>query len=139
MSYTETSFDQFESVDLKYLFWAGSLVIISSIVVNNLIGQLTQTFFAVPLTFTPLHPIFITLWTVLGTLIAIIVFVFLPLRIFLITALFVLLFSFIPDIALGASNMIPGTTVAAIIGLMVMHITTAFICVGLLAWLVRES
>jgi hypothetical protein len=35
--------------------------------------------------------------------------------------------------------MIPGTSEAAVIGLMVMHIATALICVGLLAWLAREA
>ena len=139
MSSTTTSSNQSESVDLKRLWWYGLLAIMLSVVANNLIGLLTQAIFAVPPIFMPLSPPFITMWTIIGTLGATIVFALLPLRIFQITALIVLLISFIPDIALGITNVMPGTSVPAVISLMVMHIATTLICAGLFWWLIRAS
>ena len=137
MSSTVTSSNQFERVNLKCLLWVGPLIIITSIAVNNLIGQITQAFFAVPVTFIPLSAAYITMWTIIGTLGATVIFALLSLRAFQITALIVLLLSFTPDIALGISNAVPGTSAPAIISLMVMHVVTTSICVGLLRWLTR--
>ena len=61
-----------------------------------------------------------------------------PIRTYLTVATIALALSFIPDLMLMADPSLPGTSVPAILALMVMHIVTFAISVGLLTSLTRR-
>jgi hypothetical protein len=136
MSSITTSSDQ--RIALGHLWWVGLLTIIVSALINFMIALITQTLTTVSPAFTPLQaPVFVT-WTVIGCVGAIIVFALLarltrrPIRNFQITALVVLLISLIPDFMVGVLRPFPTTTPLTVGALMLMHIATALVCVGLL-------
>ncbi len=120
------------------LWWIGLLTIIVSVLVNFVIALITRTLTTVSPAFMPLQaPAFVT-WTVIGCVGAIIVFALLarltqrPIRNFQITALVVLLVSLIPDFMVGVLRSYPTTTPLTVGALILMHIVTALVCVGLL-------
>lgn len=127
-----------QRIALGHLWWVGLLTIIVSVLINFVIALITQTLTTVSPAFTPLQaPAFVT-WTVIGCVGAIIVFALLtrltqrPIRNFQITALVVLLVSLIPDFIVGVSRPYPTTTPLTVGALILMHIATALVCVGLL-------
>jgi len=61
-----------------------------------------------------------------------------PLRTFRRVALAVLLVSLVPDVLLLFSGSMPGTTTAAVLTLMVEHVASWAIAVGVLTTLVKE-
>lgn len=126
-----------QRIVLGRLWWVGLLTIITAVVVNILISLVAKALFTVAPTFLPLQMIFIP-FTVIGSLGAIIVFALLgrfarrPISAFRRTVWIVLLVSFIPDLLIGFLRPFPGTTPLEVGTLMVMHLATATICLGIL-------
>jgi hypothetical protein len=142
MSSIATSYSD-QRIALGRLWWVGLLTTIVSVLVNFVIALITRTLTTVSPAFIPLQTFAFVMWTVIGCVGAIIVFALLarltqrPIRNFQITALVVLLVSLIPDLMLGASHLYPTTTPLTVGALILMHIATALVCVGLLVNLTR--
>lgn len=144
MSTTQTSRATAEQrVVRSRLWWVGLLTIVTAVIVNNLIGLLARGLFVVAPTFYPLQPITLSVFTLLGSLGAILVFSLLgrraknPIRTFRRTVWTVLVISFIPDLLVGFLRPFVGTTVLDVGTLMLMHVATAMICLFMLLNLSR--
>ncbi len=122
-----------EQIAWSRLWWVGSLVFVASLVVNLLVSSATVALFPGQV-ITADH---IILSTVLGVLGAILVFALVarrsanPIPLYRKIAVVALLLSFIPDILVFVTGY-SGIVIGAYI---LMHITTAVICViGLTKW-----
>ncbi len=119
------------------LAWVGPLTILTALIGTAIVRTLAATLLNVgdfpPLSWGP--PIAFTLIGVLG---AVIVFALIgrfasrPITLFKRVALGVLVVSFLPDILLLVSQAMPGTTVAAVAALAVMHVLAWTIAVRML-------
>ncbi len=117
----------------------GSLVTLVVAVIGNLIvGFLAKAMFDIPEEFPPLGTVRYVIFTVVGVLGAIAVYLLLaqkarnPIRAFQRIGWIVLILSMIPDIGLWVSNAFPGTTPAGIVTLMVMHLVPGLVAIYLL-------
>lgn len=85
----------------------------------------------------------VIVFTLVGALGAVIVFALVgrfarrPISLFRRIALVTLLVSFIPDILMAITKFNPGTTTANVVVLMLMHVASWAICVGMLTRLAR--
>lgn len=110
------------------------LTMIAAVVVNTIISLLAKGLFPVVPTFLPLQPMIFIPFTVLGVLGATIVFAQIrrrakhPISTFQRTVWIVLLVSLIPDLLVAFFRPYPGTTLAEVGALMLMHVATAMIC-----------
>jgi hypothetical protein len=135
---------QEKRVSLRRLLWVGPLTIVAAVVANVIIRLLALALLPISPAFPPLQPAQPIFFTVIGVLGAAIVFAIVgrfarrPIRLFRIIALIALLISFLPDIGLLASNMMPGTSALSVGVLMLMHIVAFAISVGMLTRLTRE-
>lgn len=118
----------------KRLLLLGLLAIIGSVLVNTLLRILALALLPIPAGFIQLQiPMLIVVFTVIGTLGAFIVFALInrfarnPLRLFRVVASVVLVLTFIPDLLLLSS---PTANLASVATLIVMHIATYLVCVG---------
>lgn len=143
MSTTQTAQAASEQrIALGRLWWVGLLTIIAAVIVNTLISLLAKGLFFVAPTFLPLQVAFVP-FTVFGSLGAIIVFALLgrfarrPSSTFQRTVWIVLFVSLIPDLLISFLPVFPGTTPLEVGTLMLMHISTAMICMGTLLRLGR--
>ena len=125
------------------LWWVGLLVIVVATVVNILLATGATTLFASQRAFSPLGAGPVGFFTVIGSLGAVIVFGLLgrfsqhPIRLFRIVTVVVLVLTLIPDLLMLAHPLFPSTTPTGVAILMVLHIVTAAICVGMLTTLGR--
>jgi hypothetical protein len=132
-------------VALRRVWWTGTLAAIASAGINTLIGAAAVHLFVVSPTFVPLTIPPILLWSGVGALGAASAFAYVtrhaqrPRQAFRRIAGIVLLVSFVPDLLLLTMDLIPGTTLPAVVSLMLMHISTALITVGLLTRLTQEK
>jgi hypothetical protein len=133
-----------ERVSYRRLLWVGPLAIVASVIANQIVHLLALSLFNISPDFPPLQfgpPIMFTIMGVLG---AVIVYAIVgrlsrrPIRLFRVIALIALVLSFIPDIGLLTSNMLPGTSLIAVGTLAVMHIVAWAITVWMLTTLARE-
>jgi hypothetical protein len=133
-----------ERVSYRRLLWVGPLAIVASVIANQIVHFLALSLFNISPDFPPLQfgpPI---MFTIIGVLGAVIVYAIVgrlshrPIRLFRVIALIVLVLSFIPDIGLLTSGMLPGTTPVAVASLSVMHIAAWAISVWMLTTLARE-
>ncbi len=122
-----------EQIGWSRLWWVGALVIAASVVVNLLVTYIVLAIFPKEI-ITADH---IILLTVIGALGAVLVFGLVarrakrPIALYYKIAGVTLLVSFIPDLLLFTS----GFTTVVVGAYMLMHITTAAICVfGLTKW-----
>jgi hypothetical protein len=145
MSTSSQALERPERVALGRLLWVGPLAIVAAVAANLLIRLVAVALFDISPEFMPLQwgpPIFFTTIGVIG---AIVVFAIVarfskrPVRLFRTIALVVLVLSFIPDVLLLTSNSMPGTSPAAVLALMAMHVVTWAISVGLLTRLARAE
>jgi hypothetical protein len=116
------------------LWLAGLITIVGSIIVNMLIRFIALAL--VPTLSSSMQlgmPAVVIVFTLVGTLGAVLVFALMnrfarnPIRTFRIVASVILVLSFIPDFLLGASE-----GIAHVIPLILMHIATGLICIGVL-------
>lgn len=132
-------------VPLRRLLAAGLLTLVITLIINILIGTVSNAIIPVSPAFSPLDlkPIFG--WTTIGVVGAVSVFSVIgklslhPIQTFSKLAIIVLLISWIPDISLFFSSPFSDTSPAAIIVLMLMHLSTALLSIGFLTTLGVES
>lgn len=116
-----------------------------AIVVNVVIRTVAVSVLGIDGGFLPLGVGPTVFFTVVGMAGAVVVFGLVirlakrPVRVFRRVALVVLLVSLAPDLLLLFSGSMPGTTVAGVFTLMVEHVASWAIAVGVLTSLVREG
>lgn len=125
------------------LWRAAIIAAVLATAINSVIRVLTVTLFEIDPAFRPFTwPQFI-LFTVAGVAGAVVVYSLVarraaqPATTFRRIAIGALLVSFVPDVALLTSQIIPGMTVPAFVALSLMHVTTAVISVHLLVGCAR--
>lgn len=147
---------QSPQIAMNRIWWVGLLVLVASSVVSELIRIIAVNLFPTPSDFVSLQWARPIGFSVVGVVGAVLVFALVcrfarhPLRLYHVIALLVLLFSFLPDLALGlhfVPPFLPGFLVhflfdeygtpPDIAALAVMHVTTYLITVGLLTTLTR--
>jgi ABC-type anion transport system duplicated permease subunit len=122
----------------KRLWGVGLLTLLAAVIVNALIALVARALFPVAPTFIPLQLGSVIVFTVIGVVGAIIVFALLmrwtkhPVRLFQRIALVVLLASLIPDLLLPFVGLFSGTTLPGVGALLLMHVATGLICLGIL-------
>ena len=132
-------------VSLGRLARVGGLAVAFAIVVNVLIRTVAVSVLGLGEGFLPLGVGPTVFFTVVGMAGAVVVFGLVvrfakrPVRVFRRVALVVLLVSLVPDLLLLFSGSMPGTTVAGVFTLMVEHVASWAIAVGVLTSLVREG
>jgi NADH:ubiquinone oxidoreductase subunit K len=135
---TPTSPTKTESVKMGRLWWAGLLAAVVAAIGNILVLLITDALFTVPDSFPPFAIGPVTFFSVVGVVGATIVFALLgrftkrPIYWFWIISIVVLLLSFIPNIVTLVGNTLPGTNVAGVVSLMIMHVVAAAAAVGIL-------
>jgi uncharacterized membrane protein YeaQ/YmgE (transglycosylase-associated protein family) len=121
------------------LWRVGLLTVLAAVIMNTLISLLAKALFSVAPTFQPLQVEGFIPSTVIGVTGAVVVFALImrwakqPIRLFQRVAVAVLLISLLPDLLLPALQLYPGTTFPEVGALLLMHIATAFICLGILS------
>ena len=132
---TQSSSTDRNAVSLRTALTTGAVAGVLAAVVNVVISAVARSAFDVSSDFQPLTPGPIVMWTILGALIGAAGW-----RLFvnrsadsraLLNKLVptVVVLSFIPDVVLLATDAMPGTTTAAVLSLMFMHLVTAVIVV----------
>ena len=119
--------------------WLGGLVTIVLAVIGNLILLwLANLLLTIPPEFEPLGPLRISIFTVVFVLGGIIVYAILaakaehPIRTYQRVAWIFLIVSFLPDIAMLFVDFMPGTTVTAVVVLMLTHVVAGLIAIYVL-------
>jgi hypothetical protein len=116
-----------ERTSLGRLAGVGALAVVLAVVANLVVRTLAVSFFASP-EFPPLAVGPTVLFTAVGVLGATVVFGLIarfsgrPVRLFRRVALVVLLLSLVPDVLLLVAAPFPGTSVPAVLALMVEHV-----------------
>lgn len=114
-------------------------------VTNVLIRTVAVSVFGIGEGFLPLGvgpTVLFTVWGMLGAVVAfglILRFARRPVRLFRRVALVVLLISLVPDVLMLFSGSMPGATVAGVVTLMVEHVASWAVAVGVLTTLVGEE
>lgn len=132
-----------DRVSFARLLWVGPLAIVAAVIVNVLIQRIAVAVLNPDPGFGPLTAMPPVLFTVIGGLGAVVVFALVarfarrPIALYKRIALITLLVSLVPDVALLFANVMPGTNIGTIAALMLMHVTTWAICVGMLTRLTR--
>ncbi len=123
---------------LSRLLWVGPLTIVAATIANVIIRQLAVAVLRPDPAFMPLTLMPPILFTVIGVLGAVLVYALVgrfarnPVALFRRIALITLAVSFIPDILILITGFNPGTTLANVLVLMVMHVVAWAISVGML-------
>ena len=143
MASTVTSTQPAERVALNRLLWVGPLAILVATIANVVIQQIAVAVLQPDPAFMPLTLMPPIIFTVVGVLGAVIVYALVgrfsrqPARLFQRIALITLLVSFVPDIMMAITGFNPGTTVANVVVLMLMHVVAWLIAVGMLTRLTQ--
>jgi hypothetical protein len=133
-----------QRISFKRLLWVAPLAIVVSVIATQLVRLLFVALFDISPEFMPLQfgpPLAFTIMGVLG---AVIVFAAVgrlsrrPIQLFRTIAVIVLVLSFLPDIGLLMTGMMPGTSPIAVAGLALMHVVVWAITVWMLTTLARE-
>jgi len=134
-----------EHVALRKLIWVGPLTIVFTVIVNLLIRSIAVSIFGVPETFQYLQAPYVIGSTIVFLLVALLAFVLVnrfarrPIRFYRILAFVVLCISFLsPVMALVGLFPAPGMTLSIFWTMIVMHLVSAIIVVGLFTTLTRE-
>jgi ABC-type lipopolysaccharide export system ATPase subunit len=134
-----------EHVALRKLIWVGPLTIVSTVIVNLIIRFIAVSIFGVPETFQYLQAAYVIGSTIVFLLVALLAFVLVnrfarrPIRFYRILAFVVLCISFLsPVMALVGLFPAPGMTLSIFWTMIVMHLVSAIIVVGLFTTLTRE-
>jgi len=134
-----------EHVALRKLIWVGPLTIVFTVIVNLIIRSIAVSIFGVPETFQYLQAPYVIGSTIVFLLVALLAFVLVnrfarrPIRFYRILAFVVLCISFLsPVMALVGLFPAPGMTLSIFWTMIVMHLVSAIIVVGLFTTLTRE-
>lgn len=132
-------------VSLGRLARVGALAVGLAVVVNVVIRTVAVSLLGIGEGFLPLGVGPTVFFTVAGMVGAVVVFGVMlrfarrPVRLFRTVALVVLVVSLVPDVLMLFSGSMPGTTVAGVITLMVEHVASWAVAVGVLAGSVGEE
>ena len=132
-----------ERVAFNRLLWAGPLVIVAATLANVILQQIAVAVLQPDPLFLPLTVMPPVIFTIVGMLGAVIVYTLVgrfsrrPVWLFQRIALITLLISFIPDILMLITGFNPGTTVANVVVIMLMHVVAWLISVRLLTKLTQ--
>ena len=132
-------------VSLGRLARVGALAVGLAVVVNVVIRTVAVSLLGIGEGFLPLGVGPTVFFTVAGMVGAVVVFGMMlrfarrPVRLFRRVALVVLVVSLVPDVLMLFSGSMPGTTVAGVITLMVEHVASWAVAVGVLAGFVGEE
>ncbi len=134
-----------EQVALRKLIWVGPLTIVSTVIANLIIRSIAVSSFGVPETFQYVQAPYVIGSTILFVLVALLVFVLVnrfarrPIQFYRLLAFVVLCISFLsPVMALIGLFPAPEMTLSIFWTMIVMHIVSAIIVVGLFTTLTRE-
>jgi hypothetical protein len=126
----------------------GLLSIVAAVVANLVVRAVLFGVINLSSEFPPLQPPAITIFTVLGTGLGVLVFALItrlskrPLSTFRIVGIIVLVLSILPNLASAAnpaSFPFPGASSAAFLALIVFHVVAGAICIGMLTTLTRKA
>jgi membrane-bound acyltransferase YfiQ involved in biofilm formation len=132
-----------ERVAFSRLLWVGPLTILAAAVANALLTVIAVAVLRPDPAFMPLTQPIPIIFTAAFVLIGVIVFAIVgrmssrPIALFRRIALVALVLSFIPDILMLVTGFNPGTTVANVAVLLLMHVVAWAITVGMLTRLAR--
>ena len=134
-----------EQVALRKLIWVGPLTIVFTVIVNLIIRSIAVSIFGVPETFQYLQAPYVIGSTIVFLRVALLAFVLVnrfarrPIRFYRLLAFVVLCISFLsPVMALVGLFPAPGMTLSIFWTMIVMHLVSAIIVVGLFTTLTRE-
>jgi len=134
-----------EQVALRKLIWVGPLTIVSTVIANLIIRSIAVSSFGVPETFQYMEAPYVIGSTIVFVLVALLAFVLVnrfarrPIQFYRILAFVILCISFLsPVMALVGLFPAPGMTLSIFWTMIVMHIVSAIIVVGLFTTLTRE-
>lgn len=131
----ETTTSTRAEVSVRTALVAGAVAGLLAAVLNVIVATTARAVFDVSDDFMPLTPGPVVMWTVLGVIVGALGWRLIVNKSSDSGALLrrlvptVLVLSFIPDVALLVSDAMPGTTTAAVLSLMVMHVITAAVAV----------
>ena len=131
-------------VSLGRLARVGAVAVAAAVVVNVLIRTVAVALFGIGEGFEPLGLGATVVFTLVGMTGAVVVFGLIlrffrrPVRLFRRVALVVLLVSLVPDVLMLFLDSVPGATVAGVVTLMVEHVASWAVAVGVLTTLVKE-
>ncbi|HEX6555187.1 MAG TPA: DUF6069 family protein [Ktedonobacteraceae bacterium] len=135
-----------EHIVLRKLIWVGPLTIVCAAIANLIICTIVVSIFGVPETFHYLQAPYVIGSTIIFVLVALLILVLVnrfarrPIRFYRILALVVLCISFLgPVMALVGLFPAPGMTTSIFWTMIVMHIVSAIIIVGLFTTLALEQ
>ncbi|MEJ7842443.1 MAG: DUF6069 family protein [Rubrobacter sp.] len=126
------------------LAWVGGLAVAVAVVVNVVIRTVAVSVLGIGEDFLPLGVGPTVLFTIVGVLGAVVVFGLIlrfarrPVRLFWGVALVALLVSLVPDVLMLFSGSMPGATTAGVLTLIVEHVASWAVAVGVLTTLVGE-
>jgi hypothetical protein len=122
----------------RRLLVVGAGLVLAATVANVLIAMALRNGLGVPAAFTPLSTPAVASLTVVGMMGATLVFAWVaraqadPRRRFVLIAMAGLILSLLPDLAIWATRVFPGTTPAGILSLMALHVVSCGLAVGIL-------
>jgi hypothetical protein len=134
----------FEQISYRRLLWAGPVTIASAMAANTLVGVIAIAALRPDSRFVPLLPGAPAVFTLFGVMGAALILAAVgrlsrrPIWLFKRIALIVLPITWVPDVLLLLEPGIPGTTVANVMVLMLMHAVAAGLCVTVLTGLARQ-
>ena len=130
---------------LKRLLVVGSGLVLMATVANVLIAMALRNALGVPAVFQALSIPAVASGTIVGMIGATLVFAWVaraqpdPRRTFVLIATAGLIVSWLPDLAIWATAVFPGTTTTGILSLMALHVVAAAFAVGILLRFGRRS
>jgi hypothetical protein len=122
----------------RRLLVVGAGLVLAATVANVLIAVALRNRLGVPAAFQPLSTPSVATFTIVGMVGATLVFAWVararpdPRRTFALIATAGLIVSLLPDLAIWATAVFPGTTTAGILSLMVLHVVAAGLAAGIL-------
>ncbi len=122
----------------KRLLVVGAGLVLMTTVANVVIAMAFRNGLGVPATFQPLSTPAVASGTIVGMIGATFVFAWVaraqsdPRRTFVLIATAGLIVSWLPDLAIWATAVFPGTTTTGILSLMALHVVAAGFAVGIL-------
>ncbi len=135
-----------EQVSLRKLLWVGPLTIVFTCIVNLILRSIAASIFGIPATFQALQAPTIIGSTLIFLLMALLAFVLVsrfaqhPIWFYRRLALVFLGISFLgPILALAGLFPTPGMTISIFWTMIVMHLISAFIVIGLFTTLTRTG
>ncbi len=127
-----------QQIDLSKIWMAALAAMVGAVVGNIIVGTVVKLIFNIPPEFLPLGTVRYVIFTIVGMIGAIVVYVALvktsqqPIRIFTMVSVVFLIISYVPDILMLVTEFMPGATIPGVATLMVMHTVPALAAIFIL-------